>query len=154
MHQDLKTGDLQAERGPSGRFRAGRSGNPRGRPKGSRNRAQAIALRLLDEGAEECIRELVKQAKAGDKLALRLVVERIIPRAPRIVPDPVPSLARAGDVVSGLAEVVRLAASGALSLEEAAGFARLLELQRKALETDELAVRLEALEAAEREERL
>lgn len=79
-------------------------------------------------------------------MALRLVVERLLPRAGREVRDELRSLARAGDLAAGLAEVIRLAAVGEISLEEAREFGRLLELERRAIETQELAVRLEALE--------
>lgn len=105
-----------------------------------------VAREVLDAAAPEVMGRLVDMAREGDRVALRLVVERLLPRAGREVRDELRSLARAGDLAAGLAEVIRLAAVGEISLEEAREFGRLLELERRAIETQELAVRLEALE--------
>src|SRR5687767_3759377 len=53
-------------------------GNP-GRPKGSRNKATLALEALLDGEAEAIARKAVELAKAGDTVALRLCLERIIP---------------------------------------------------------------------------
>lgn len=62
-----------------GRFRRGVSGNPRGRPVGSRNHATLAAATLLEGEAEAITRKAVELALAGDPVALRLCVERILP---------------------------------------------------------------------------
>ena len=64
---------------PEGRFRKGRSGNPKGRPAGARNKATQTAELLLDGEAEALTRRAVELALAGDGMALRLCLERIIP---------------------------------------------------------------------------
>jgi hypothetical protein len=64
---------------PEGRFRKGRSGNPKGRPAGARNKATQSAELLLDGEAEALTRRAVELALAGDGMALRLCLERIIP---------------------------------------------------------------------------
>ena len=63
-----------------GRFRAGVSGNPTGRPKGARNRATRLAEALLEDEAVALVRQVIDLAKAGDITALRLCLERLIPR--------------------------------------------------------------------------
>jgi len=60
-------------------FRQGTSGNPRGRPKGARNRATVTAEALLDGEAEAISRKLIEKALEGDTTALRLCLERILP---------------------------------------------------------------------------
>ena len=62
-----------------GRFLQGLSGNPAGRPRGSRNRTTLAAQALLDGEAEALTRKAVDLALDGDIAALRLCLERIIP---------------------------------------------------------------------------
>ena len=45
-------------------FELGKSGNPKGRPKGARNRATILAEALLDHEAEAITRKLVDKALA------------------------------------------------------------------------------------------
>ena len=69
-----------------GRFQKGRSGNPAGKPKGARHRATLAAEALLDGEAEELTRKAVELALAGDVIALRLCLDRILsPRRERPV---------------------------------------------------------------------
>ena len=63
------------------RWRKGQSGNPNGRPMGSRHRATLLAENLLDGQTEELLQKTIDLALAGDPTAMRLCIERII--APR-----------------------------------------------------------------------
>ena len=81
-----KTGQQQG-----GRFEKGRSGNPRGRPLGSRNSATLAAEALLEGEAEKLTRKCIELAMDGDTVALRLCLERIYPaRKDRPVTFPLP----------------------------------------------------------------
>ena len=60
-------------------FAKGRSGNPAGRRRGSRNRATLAAAVLLEGESEALTRKAVELALAGDPVALRLCIERILP---------------------------------------------------------------------------
>ncbi len=62
-------------------WKAGQSGNPNGRPKGSRNRVTLVALVAMEEGADAIARKVVDLAKEGDISAARLVIERLVPVA-------------------------------------------------------------------------
>jgi hypothetical protein len=59
-------------------FEPGQSGNPKGRPKGSRTQATMIAEALLDGEAEAITRRLVDKALEGDTAALRLCFDRLL----------------------------------------------------------------------------
>ena len=71
---------------PNRQWRKGVSGNPAGRPRGSRNRATLAMEALLEEGAAQLIHKAMTMALAGDTAALRLCLERILPaRRDRVV---------------------------------------------------------------------
>ena len=65
-------------------FEKGRSGNPTGRRFGSRNKATLAAATLLAGESEALTRTAVELALAGDPTAMRLCLERILPRVQRI----------------------------------------------------------------------
>jgi len=73
-----KTGPKQDGRKDT-RFKPGTSGNPNGRPEGSRNKATLAAQALLDGEAEALTRQCIEMALSGDTTALRLCLERICP---------------------------------------------------------------------------
>ena len=66
-----------------GRFPKGQSGNPAGRPVGSRNAATELAQALLDGEADALIRKCVEMALDGDRTAMKLCLERLVPRRSR-----------------------------------------------------------------------
>lgn len=137
-----------------GRFKPGQSGNPAGRPKGSRH-ATTVAIEALLEGEAETItRKAIEAAKAGDMVAIRLVLDRICPpRKTRPIHIELPPIRDAGGVAEAQQEVLRAACAGELLLDEAQALSGLLEGRRQALETQELETRLSELEAAARKTR-
>jgi hypothetical protein len=72
-------GPESARREQGGRFAQGQSGNPAGRPRGARNKTTLAALALLEEEAEAITRKAIEMAKAGDIVAIKLCLERLIP---------------------------------------------------------------------------
>lgn len=128
-------------------FVRGQSGNPGGRPRGARNRTTLACEQLLDGEAVAVTRKAIAAAKRGDPVALRLVVERILPRGRgRSVEIGLPKLERAADIVEGCSIVIAAVACGDLTISEGEGIMRLLEVERRAIETSELSVRIELLE--------
>jgi hypothetical protein len=63
----------------AGQFTKGTSGNPGGRPPGSRNRATLLMETLLEGEAEQLTRKAIELALAGDLNALRLCLDRLLP---------------------------------------------------------------------------
>ena len=58
--------------GPDGPFPKGHSGNPAGRPRGSRNHSTLMAEILLEGEAEALTRRAIELALEGDTTALKL----------------------------------------------------------------------------------
>src|SRR5262245_104266 len=89
---------LKQQRGRGRPFRPGQSGNPAGKPKGTRHRATMFAQQLLDGEAEAMVRKVIEKAKQGDMIALRLCLDRIVPpRRDRPVHFEIPDLKFAED---------------------------------------------------------
>jgi hypothetical protein len=63
-------------------FKTGQSGNPTGRKKGALNKRTELA-KLLDSHAENLVEKVIELALEGDITALRICMERLIPRARR-----------------------------------------------------------------------
>ena len=61
------------------RGRPGQSGNPEGRPKGSRNVTTLALETLLDGQAAALTQKAIDLALSGDMAALRLCLDRILP---------------------------------------------------------------------------
>ena len=135
-------------REPGGRpFAKGVSGNPAGRPVGSRNKATLLALQLLEGEAEALTRKAVEQALEGDTTALRLCLERLVPpRKGRAIELDLPAITATVDLPPAFAALVAALARGDLTPDEAQTVGTLLEQHRRVLETADLERRVKALE--------
>jgi hypothetical protein len=123
----------------AGGFQKGQSGNPRGRPAGSRNNATLACEALLEGQAEALTQKAVDLALAGDPVALRICLERICPvrkdRAVRFPLPPITSPRDAADIAAAVAEAV---AAGHITPSEAAEIGKVIEIYVKAYQTAEL----------------
>jgi hypothetical protein len=131
------------------RFTRGASGNPSGRPRGSRH----TALRALDaigaEAGADIMRSVVAAAKGGDMRAADLILRRLWPeRKGRPVQMDLPPITAPSDIVAALGAVAEAVAAGELSPEEGAAVAAILEALRRAVETVDMEQRIAALEQA------
>ena len=61
-------------------FQPGQSGNPAGRPPGSRNKRNLVVENRLDDNAGELIAAAISRAIDGDPAALRACMDRLAPR--------------------------------------------------------------------------
>ena len=143
---------LQKQQEQRGRpFRKGQSGNPAGRPPGSRNRATAAIAAveaMLDGEAEAVCRKLLDLALGGDRGALRLVADRILaPRRERPVHLDMPRMDDAADVAAAMTALAAAAAEGIVAPAEAAELARVAETRLRAAAVADLERRVKALEA-------
>jgi hypothetical protein len=141
--------DVSAGQQRRGRpFQPGQSGNPRGRPAGSRNRVTALLDHLAEADAGDVLRAIIAKARAGDPRCADLVLSRVWPqRKGRAVIFDLPPLITTTDLSAALGIIAASVASGELTPEEGQSVAAVLEIQRRAIELVELETRVAALEA-------
>jgi hypothetical protein len=133
---------------PPHAWKPGQSGNAKGRPPGSRNRATEMVLRLMAGDAEEVTRSVIAAAKAGDLAAARLVIERLAPPLrERPLSLPLPDTRTVAGVSEAQQAILEAVGGGEILPGEGTALASILEARRKALETVELEQRISALEA-------
>lgn len=85
-----------------GQFGPGQSGNPAGRPKGSRNHTTRAVEALLDGEAEALTRKAIQLAQDGDTVALRLCLDRLLPvRKDRPITFDLPPIETTDDLAEG-----------------------------------------------------
>jgi Family of unknown function (DUF5681) len=114
-----------ADRDPRGRFRPGRSGNPKGKPPGTPNRATALRRMLRAGEDDQAARVVIERATGGDQVAARYLLDRLEPR-PRARPLPL-ELAPDADVGGAYEALFVAFATGTISPDEALTAARFLD---------------------------
>ena len=113
-------------------FVKGQSGNPKGRPKGARNRATVAAELLLDGEAEALTRKAIDLALAGDTVALRLCMERLVPpRKDRAIRLDLPPIQTDDDLKGAVGAVLSAVADGVITPSEAGEVVALIEKCRR-----------------------
>ena len=123
----------------AGRFRPGRSGNPAGRPKGSRNAATLAAEALLAGEAERLTRKAIEMALDGDVVALRICLDKILPaRKDRAVTFPLPPVGTPRDAADLMAAVIAAVGAGRVTPSEGAEVSKMMDAFVKAYQTAEL----------------
>lgn len=128
-------------------WKKGQSGNPRGRPKGSRNQATLLAIAALEGELNDVVRVVIDAAKGGDMAAARLVVDKLVPAIrERPLSIALPDVVTADDCATAQSKVLAAVAAGDLLPSEGEALAGLIEQQRRSLETSELAERLAVIE--------
>ena len=128
-------------------FKPGQSGNPKGRPKGSRNKTTLAVEALLDGEAEAITRKAVEKAKGGDMTAIRLCMDRLVPPVKdRPVTFKMPGIDSAQDAAVAVGAVLRAVADGELTPIEAAEVSKIVSTYITALEASDLEQRIASLE--------
>ncbi len=135
-----------------GRFTQGNPGGP-GNPQIRRlsEYRAAIAEAVSVDDLKAILVKLVEKAKAGDLLACREVLDRVLGKpAPTAAGEPVavnlPPLRSAADVLSAVDEVFSALRAGKITAGDASIISTAVEVGRRAVETVELEGRIAALE--------
>ena len=153
MADDMES--QQKNRGGEGRrFGNGESGNPAGRPPGTKNKFTLAVERLFEGQAQAISQKAITVALAGDTFALKLCLERVAPvRRGWPVHFTMPTLNTADDLVQGLGSVLQAVATGDLTPDEGSTVAGILDAKRRAIEAVTIEQRLVELEKLTKERR-
>lgn len=130
-------------------FKKGQSGNPAGKPRGTRHRTTRAIDDMLAGDAEKITRKAIDMACEGDTVALRLCLDRLAPaRKDRPIRFALPHIEKIEDLSLATSALLSAVAEGELTPMEAAEMGKLVEAHIKAIEVTDLNSRLEALENA------
>ena len=129
----------------STKFKAGQSGNPKGRPKGALGKATRWRQALEPHG-DDLFKVAVDHALSGDMQALKLCLERI---SPPVKPNSEPvTFDLSGETLSDKAEsVLQAIADGVIDVDSGRKLIGAISDLGKIIEVDSILERLEALEA-------
>lgn len=133
-------------------FKPGQSGNPAGKAPGTRHRITRAIEALLEGEHEKLTRKAIDMALEGDGPALRLCLERLAPvRKGAPIAIELPPVKSAADAVDASATVLAAVAAGDITPGEAGAVMTLLTAHKSIIEVGDLAARVAALEAKEKE---
>ena len=114
-------------------FQPGKSGNPLGKPKGTRNKFS----RLLEPYAPQLIEKAVELALTqNDVGALKICIERILPKAKNEAVElvlPTEHLTSSESLLKLGEYIIKAVAAGDITLEEAHHLSSLIEAQGKSI---------------------
>ena len=130
-------------------FEPGRSGNPGGRPKGSRNRSTLVLEAIFEGEAEALSRRAIAMALDGDGPAMKLCLDRLLsPRRDRSISFDLPTIESAADLPKATEAMLRAVASGEITPSEAADIGKAVSAHIEAITAAQMADRLARLEEA------
>jgi hypothetical protein len=133
---------------PKTAFKPGTSGNPKGKPAGTRSKATQLLAAMMEGGAEKITRAVIDAAQAGDLMAAKIILDRVMPPAKeRPVNIDLPNTQTAQGVAAAQNAILQAVAAGDLLPGEASTLSTIVEAKRRAIETQELADRITQLES-------
>jgi hypothetical protein len=128
-------------------FLKGVSGNPQGRPQGALNQTTRAAQAILDGEGEILTRKAVELAQAGNVMALKMCLERLLPpRKERPILVNLPQVKGVEDIPAALGAILEAVAAGEITPGEGQAMAAMLEAYRRGLEMTDIEARVAALE--------
>jgi hypothetical protein len=134
----------------NGRFVKGTSGNPSGRPPGSRNQSTLLLESLLEGEAYELLRKATELAKGGDVRALQLCLDRLLPpRKDRPVIFDLPPIQKLDDISAAMMSILAAVSAGSITPLEGEAIARILTSYAEVMVNQGLQKRVEKLEQAQ-----
>jgi hypothetical protein len=115
---------------PRGRpFRKGESGNPAGRPKGSRNRTTLMAEAMLEEGAEGLMTAAIARGQDGDAKILGILIPLLMGKdreRPIQIPLKLPN--NPAEIPNAMKQITQLVFAGEITMYEAEKAIKILKL--------------------------
>lgn len=137
------TGGIQE----NGRFKKGKSGNPKGKPKGARHKASMMAEMLFENEIAAVCHQVIDQAREGNIQAAKIILDRLLPpRKDRPINFKLPFIKNIADALEASRLICYAVGNGEITPLEAESLSKVIEFQTKNLELFEFQTRLEAVE--------
>lgn len=137
------TGEIQE----NGRFKKGKSGNPRGKPKGARHKASLMAEMLFENGIEGVCKQVLTQAKEGNLHAAKIILDRLLPpRKDRPINFKLPFIQNTTDALEASRLICHAVCNGEITPLEGESLSKMVGIQAKNIELFDFGSRLEAIE--------
>ncbi len=134
------TGEIQG----NGRFKKGKSGNPHGKPKGSRHKASLLVEKIFESDLEIVCSQVVQQAKEGNLIAAKIILDRILPaRKDRLININLPLVKNSDDAIEALRLICHAVGNGEITPLEGESLSKMIEIQIKGLELHDYEKRLQ-----------
>ena len=138
---------LDSPKNGNGQWKKGSSGNPAGRPRGSRNRAAIIMEQLLDGQIEQLVQKLVASALEGNMQAMGICVERVLPRCKeRTIDFDIPPVVGYDDILRAACTILEGIARGDITPTEGEKLSNVLKLSLESRVAVDLECRLTEVE--------
>ena len=132
---------------PRSAFKPGTSGNPAGKPAGTRSKSTQLLLVLMQDGAQKITQAVIDAAQGGDLMAAKIILDRVMPPAKeRPVHVDLPDTSTSEGVAAAQNAILQAVAVGDLLPGEASTLSAIVEAKRRAIETQELTERITQLE--------
>lgn len=131
----------------SNRFQKGQSGNPKGKIKGTKNKATNFIESLMQSELNNIGQKLIELAMAGNLQAIKLVLDRIIPpKTSRSIEIEMPKIVNTTDALQAISTVIHAVGQGELTPSEGEAMTKIIQSFTQALQSYEFDQRLSRLE--------
>jgi len=136
-----------------GTFAKGVSGNPSGKPKGTRNRVNRLLDDLAATEAVDILAKIIACAKEGDVAAGRMVLRRAwaVPKGRPVDGLELPAVNSPADALAAMGAVTAAVAAGTISTDEARDLTDIFDVYRKMHELADMDRRIARLESLQDE---
>jgi hypothetical protein len=145
-----RAGDVEEKKSRGLPFQKGQSGNPGGRPRGSKNRTTSLAEALPEGKAGELLQKALEGALGGNPKLLTHFMSALHPplRPATIVTLDLPPIRTTAEAAAALQAVLAAVCRGEVTLEEARDLFELIERHAHMMAQAETSQRFDAIERA------